>query len=243
MFMKNKFERATVAELKQGFIYDADTETYNCLFCSAKYEEGNIYTVGNKLVNAYRALRLHIIEKHNSVFDSLLSADKNQTGITDTQKEFLRGFYNGTSDNEIAQTTETSPSTVRFQRYNFREKAKQARIILAVSDLLEEKILENAANSKFRGNALKDNVSDEKLNIFFKSVSPLVLDNYFVKRRNQKFILKIIAQQFENGKKYTEKEVNEILKPIYADFATIRRELVDEGLLGRKSDCSEYWLK
>jgi Uncharacterized protein conserved in bacteria len=241
--MKNKFEQATVAELKQGFIYDTDTETYCCIFCSAKYEEGSIYTVGNNLVNAHRALRLHIIEKHQSVFDALLSADKKQSGITDTQKEFLLGFYTGNSDNKIAQTTDTSPSTVRFQRYNFREKAKQAKIILAVSDLLEEKILENTQSAKLGESTIKDDGDDKKLNTFFKSVSPLVLETYSVKRKNQTFILKIIAQQFESGKKYTEKEVNEILKPIYADFATIRRELVDEGLLGRKPDCSEYWLK
>jgi hypothetical protein len=37
-------------------------------------------------------------------------------------------------------------------------------------------------------------------------------------------------------------EVNEIIAGVYADFATLRRELVDYRLLARKSDCSEYWV-
>jgi len=241
--MKNKFTQATVDELKQGFMYDSDTETYNCLFCNAKYETGNIYSVANFFVDAKKAMRLHIREKHQSVFDALLSADKKQTGITDTQKEFLTGFYDGKTDNEIAQSTDTTASTVRFQRYNFREKAKQAKIILALSDLLENKITENDKNSKAVEKTPNDDGEEDKINIFFKSISPLVLKNYSVKRRNQKFILKIIAQQFESGIIYTEKQVNEILKPIYADYVTIRRELIDDGYMERKPDCSEYWVK
>ena len=37
------------------------------------------------------------------------------------------------------------------------------------------------------------------------------------------------AEQFEYGKKYGEQEVNEILKPIYADYMTIRRYLMDSN--------------
>jgi len=42
---------------------------------------------------------------------------------------------------------------------------------------------------------------------------------------------------------YTEKEVNRILNAhhTFGDQATLRRELVNMKLLGRKSDCSAYW--
>jgi hypothetical protein len=49
--------------------------------------------------------------------------------------------------------------------------------------------------------------------------------------------------QFTVRRKYTEKEVNQILNAhhTFGDQATLRRELVNMKLLGRKSDCSEYW--
>ena len=49
--------------------------------------------------------------------------------------------------------------------------------------------------------------------------------------------------QFAANRKYTEKEVNAIANAFhtFGDQATLRRELVNMKLLGRKSDCSEYW--
>ena len=37
-------------------------------------------------------------------------------------------------------------------------------------------------------------------------------------------ILAKIAEQFEKGKQYSEKEVNQTLKPIFEDYITIRRK-------------------
>ena len=52
-----------------------------------------------------------------------------------------------------------------------------------------------------------------------------------------------IWTQFAAGRLYTEKEVNAIINQqhTFGDHATLRRELVNMKLLGRKSDCSEYW--
>ena len=49
--------------------------------------------------------------------------------------------------------------------------------------------------------------------------------------------------KFAANRKYTEKEVNAIVNGFhtFGDQATLRRELVNMKLLGRKSDCSEYW--
>jgi hypothetical protein len=52
-----------------------------------------------------------------------------------------------------------------------------------------------------------------------------------------------IWTQFAAGRSYTEKEVNAIINQqhTFGDQATLRRELINMKLLGRKSDCSEYW--
>ena len=48
---------------------------------------------------------------------------------------------------------------------------------------------------------------------------------------------------FDDGRTYTERQVNDILNThhTFGDQATLRRELVNMKLLGRKPDCSSYW--
>ena len=54
-------------------------------------------------------------------------------------------------------------------------------------------------------------------------------------------ILRAIAQEFEQGKTYTERQVNEILKEIFPDYVTLRRYLIEYGYLRRTRDGSAYW--
>jgi hypothetical protein len=66
----------------------------------------------------------------------------------------------------------------------------------------------------------------------------------FPKQAKKKFIiLQYIITFFEADREYTEKEVNEILRNIYEDYATLRRALADYGFLDRHRDCSSYWVK
>jgi hypothetical protein len=59
----------------------------------------------------------------------------------------------------------------------------------------------------------------------------------------QRLAMWALWMQFDAKRRYREREVNEILKAwhTYGDHVTLRRELVNMGLLARKSDCSEYW--
>jgi len=50
-----------------------------------------------------------------------------------------------------------------------------------------------------------------------------------------------ITAQFETGRQYAEKEVNELLKRFHADFVSIRRDLFDLGFIARQADGSAYW--
>jgi hypothetical protein len=52
-------------------------------------------------------------------------------------------------------------------------------------------------------------------------------------------LLDHLAQRFEPGRRYAEREVNTALRPFHTDVATLRRYLVDEGFLDRES--GEYW--
>ena len=63
------------------------------------------------------------------------------------------------------------------------------------------------------------------------------------KKKNQMDALLYLADQFELGKMYNEKEVNELLNKFHTfeDPALLRRELYEKRLLNRKHDGSEYW--
>jgi biotin operon repressor len=60
-------------------------------------------------------------------------------------------------------------------------------------------------------------------------------------RRKLDVILRYLAEQYEVGKTYTEKQVNQIIGALNEDISGLRRDLISVGLLGRERDGSAYW--
>jgi hypothetical protein len=58
-------------------------------------------------------------------------------------------------------------------------------------------------------------------------------------RRKRWIVLKWLAERFEEGRRYREAEVNEIIGRRHWDYATLRRELIGAGLMAR--DAGVYW--
>jgi len=58
----------------------------------------------------------------------------------------------------------------------------------------------------------------------------------------QRLALWVLWMQFERGRVYSEREVNAVLKAwhTWGDHVTLRRELINDQLLTRKSDGSQY---
>lgn len=56
-------------------------------------------------------------------------------------------------------------------------------------------------------------------------------------------ILRHVLQAIEPGRRYTEKEINQALARYHADFATLRRGLVDHQMLERENNGAVYWRK
>jgi hypothetical protein len=74
------------------------------------------------------------------------------------------------------------------------------------------------------------------------SKTPLVFKMIPAKEKKKYIILCIVVHFFEMNKRYTEKEINEVLKPMFEDYVMIRRYLVDYNFLDRTTDGKEYWL-
>jgi hypothetical protein len=53
-------------------------------------------------------------------------------------------------------------------------------------------------------------------------------------RERREALLLHLAGRFESGREYGEDEVNQILQAVHSDHATLRRYLVDAGLLRRE---------
>ncbi len=56
-------------------------------------------------------------------------------------------------------------------------------------------------------------------------------------------VYRYLGEKFEEGRNYTEKEVNGILTEwnTIGDYFILRRGLVDHGVLGRTADGADYW--
>ena len=66
----------------------------------------------------------------------------------------------------------------------------------------------------------------------------------FPKREKHKIVvLRAITKLLDNTKTYSEKELNEMIQPIYEDYIQIRRYLIEYGFLDRHDDGSAYWVK
>ena len=77
----------------------------------------------------------------------------------------------------------------------------------------------------------------------FSGMQPLKLKVYSSKEKKKLVALQTMIEQFEMNRKYTEKEINEVLQAIWPDYATVRRDLFEYGYLARTKDCKEYWRK
>ena len=81
------------------------------------------------------------------------------------------------------------------------------------------------------------------LSTVFASMQPLRLKTFPPKEKKKVVILRTIAKEFEEGIRYSEVQVNEILKDIYPDYVTLRRYLIEYDYLERTRDGSAYWKK
>ena len=114
---------------------------------------------------------------------------------------------------------------------------------------LDKKILEEKSRSMF---------SQNELSAVAAEVDADAYDNKIVRdysrrdgslktlpsqRKKLEAVLRHVVKAFEPGKRYSEKQVDAILKDYHEDTATLRRELVGFKLMEREGGGGEYWRK
>ncbi len=244
--------QASLQDIKQGYFYQQNSDSFTCLICGRTYINGIIYPHEQELYDAKKSIEVHIAECHGSAFQFLLNLDKRLSGLTDHQKTLLELFYKGYSDNEVAKTLSTgSVSTIRNHRFSLREKQKQAKIFLAIMELLNEQPPKKQAFMEIPRHlrnvderfAITEQENEKILAAYFKHGLTGRLELFPVKEKKRVAILRHIIKFFRKEKKYTEKEVNDVLKDFYEDYVLLRRCLIEYGFIDRTPDGSSYWLK
>ncbi|KPI47537.1 DUF2087 domain-containing protein [Clostridioides difficile] len=246
-----KIENLSINDIKQGYVFNDELNCYICITCAKTYEMGEIYRIGDRFFEASKAIELHMELEHSDYLEKMINGDSKYNTLTENQKQLFQLFISDLPDKEIAKKVEVSTSTIRHQKFMFREKAKQAKLYLA----LYESVFEEKSN---RGSTIipihehakmvdeRYVVTEEErkhiLETSFESMNPLKLKVFSSKEKKKVVILSKILEKFEYGKQYSEKEVNQILKSIYNDFATIRRYLIEYGFMSRNKECTKYWL-
>jgi hypothetical protein len=95
--------------------------------------------------------------------------------------------------------------------------------MVAMSDLDPASVIESVAR-------------DPRLRVFLGHGR---IDALPARQSRRRLLLDQVAQAFEPGVRYSERRVSLFLGAIYADYAALRRCLVDEDFLSRAH--GEYW--
>lgn len=247
------FWNATISELKEGILEEDDG--YRCIICEEEFQRGRIYEINSKLYDAKKSAELHLKTSHGSMLEYLLNMNSGFTGISDVQRELIKLIALGLSDKEISEKLKVAQSTIRNHRYKLREKEKQAKLFLAMMDLLSKTT--NKKINKIGKETICDayktaTTLDDRYNITDKEKKSVIetymnenggLRSYPAREKKKIIVLEEISRNFSKGKQYSEKEINRILKRVYEDYVTIRRALIEYGFIERKKDGSSYWIK
>lgn len=242
-------DNSTLAELQNGYRFDQHAKSYACLFCRQTYQQGIIYPMGEVLYEAEKAMLLHIQQSHGSVFETLIQLDKKYTGLSDVQREMLQLFHKGLSDKEILERSSSgSISTIRQHRFKLKEKERQAKIFLALMANLDSRVPmkdipihkeETIVDSHY---GISETEREKVLQTYFKNGLDGAVDIFPSKEKRKIIVLQHILKRFDQDKKYSEKEVNDIIKTAHDDYVTVRRYFIEYGFMDRNSDGSQYWV-
>lgn len=142
----------------------------------------------------------------------------------------------------LAQRLERTPSTISFHLKKLEEaglvKAEKEQYYTVYS--IREELLSISIHDIVCTRSDQRSAQEERERLYRQKV----LDSFFqygkllsipVQRKKERIVLEKIAENFQPGRQYTEKEVNLIIADFHDDFCTIRRDMVSEQILEREN--------
>jgi biotin operon repressor len=145
----------------------------------------------------------------------------------------------------LAERLELTPPTVSFHMKKLEDaglvvsRKEQYYTVYSLNrDVLEKTLSEVAASEpeQIDEQQKREEVYRQKvISAFFEYDR---LRSIPVQRKKKLICYERIAERFEPGRVYEEKEVNAIISPVFEDYCTIRRDMISEGIFRR--DGSRY---
>jgi hypothetical protein len=230
----------TLQQLEKG--YQEQKNSMICNYCGQVFADSSEKTK--------EQVEKHIQEIHQGNGFQLIHANSKYNTLTEVQKKLLEAFLQGKKDKEIAEEMGITPSTVRHQKFTFREKYKQAKFYMAMyqqvftSKNTPENLL--SVPDKIKKVDERFLITEEEYDTAVRKYFDFSNGTVVLKQlpRGQKKIITVlnrIIEEFEKDRHYTAKEMDEILSGIYFDYILLRRYLVDYGFLSRTADGRSYW--
>lgn len=247
------FWNATMEEIKKGYIEEADT--YQCIICGERFVKGEVFPIEDRFFDARKMIELHIKKEHHSMLSYMMQMNRSFLGITDVQKDFLQCLIDSEDDKEVATKMGIHPSTVRNHKYRLREKEKQAKLFLALMQLVEvsqDESIQQVEGTVLHSTSKTANMVDDRYNTTEAEKEKIIksymnengsLKSYPAKEKRKIIVLEAISKNFKKGKSYSESEVNLILGRIYSDHVLLRRALIEYGFMERDQTGTKYWIK
>ncbi len=112
---------------------------------------------------------------------------------------------------------------------------------------LQTQVLQDVAKTAFEEEKLPDLAGDVDLSAFERKVLQTFtgpngeVTAFPTQQKKYLVILRYVLEAFETGKRYSEREVNVVLKRYNEDTARMRRSFVDFGLMAREGGGGAYW--
>jgi hypothetical protein len=166
--------------------------------------------------------------------------------ITDADRLRILGFLAQKPANlsDISAGTGFHPSDT----HHHLERLEQGGVVQQVAGLykLDDKALETLARHQFEGERRtytpETDLEEDRHRVLAAYLNPDgTIKTFPLQAAKRQIVLEYLLRAFTVGAKYTEKEVNMILKQFHPDTAALRRYLVDASMLDRERDGSRYW--
>jgi hypothetical protein len=143
---------------------------------------------------------------------------------------------------EIARRHGLAPSTVSFHLRKLEKSGlisghkEQYYVVYRANDGMFNTTLQEIVAAHPPGKELQDGRMEQYrrkvLDTFFRHGR---LEKLPAQHKKRLIVLEQFALLFERGRRYSEQEVTGLIQPLFSDYCTIRRLLVDEGLISRNA--------
>lgn len=153
------------------------------------------------------------------------------------------------SGEQIAEILQLNPSTVSHHLARLNKTGLVTARPQGYYNVyqFETKALEEMAQRLLAKETLPAIVADVDVDAYDKKVLKAHLTpdgkvrSFPMQQKKFEVILRYVVQAFIPGQRYTEKEVNNILRQFNEDTAELRRGLIETGMMDRLRGGQEYW--